>query len=57
MLELEESAELIFVNSLCKKKDQPLVTYDCGGHKSQIEKVRSQNCEVIPGESYATEHR
>ena len=64
-LEVAQSLDLIFANTLFKKKEEHLVTYKSGGSTSQIDfilvkrKDRKEilNCKVIPGEDLTKQHR
>lgn len=64
LLEMAESLDLIFTNTLWKKKVEHLVTYNSGGNKSQIDyilvrksdKASVRDSKVIPGEACVTQH-
>ena len=64
-LEVAQSLDRVFANTLFKKKEEHLVTYKSGGSTSQIDfilvkrKDRKEilNCKVIPGEDLTKKHR
>lgn len=65
ILDFASRHNLSIVNTLFKKKDSHLITYNSGGRSSQIDfvltdrKIKSsfRDCKVIPGEPLTSQHR
>ena len=65
ILDFAVAFDLIIANTYFEKRDEHLITYKSGMHKSQIDyflirkadRVFCKDCKVIPGESLAPQHR
>ncbi|GFN76680.1 retrovirus-related pol polyprotein line-1 [Plakobranchus ocellatus] len=65
MLECLESLDMAVVNTFFKKRNEHLITYTSGGHKTQIDFIltrrkdlkRFADCKAIPGEEIIQQHK
>ncbi|GJY99195.1 aminopeptidase M1 [Tanacetum coccineum] len=65
ILEFATAHDLIIANSFFKKSDAHLITFQSGGHKSQIDYLlvrrgdlrACKDCRAFPGEACASQHR
>nr|XP_034840840.1 craniofacial development protein 2-like [Maniola hyperantus] len=65
LLQSASAFDMVIVNTFFEKRDQHLITYQSGNHRSQIDYFlisrknlnTVKDCKVIPGEPLASQHR